>query len=118
MSDDASHSGQPSLVPPPLAADDLTRQLEGQLTDEASALETLTASLVRGEPVDDLFRSLHVAALRDERVEALGGAYDRLTREHRLRRMEREHQSALLVHAARFAAEVAGDEDAAIGYAE
>ena len=118
MSEDGSNSDRPSLAPPPLGPRELKSQLLGQLVDEVGVLESLLAALARGETTAEMFRSLHEAAVRDGRVEALGAAYERVQREHRLRRLGREHQAVFLLEAARFFADFAGDPAAAIGCAE
>lgn len=93
-------------MPPPLPADDLAEQLHGQLVDEVAVLEALILAISRGEPTESSFQALHDASTRDGRVEALAAAYERVRRESRLRRMEREHQAILLTQAATFYADV------------
>lgn len=108
----------PSAMPPPLPADDLAEQLHGRLVDELAVLEALISALQRGESTDSSFQALHDASIRDGRIQTLAAAYERVRRESRMRRLEREHQGTLLFHAARFHADVTGDRATAFACLE
>src|SRR5579859_3070438 len=105
-------------VRPPMRPDALLAQLKVKLEDETHILDSLVANLARGQPLPELWALLHEAAARDERVPELAFAYEHLAQDPKLKFLPSAVQTDILMHAARFFADVFSDLDGATGYLE
>ncbi len=99
-------------------AESVAALLAAPLEDEAKILDALVTALAAAEPTEELFARLHEAALTQERSANLSFAYERIARDNRLKLLSKRRQAEFLLHASTFFAEVLGDVEAAIGYAE
>jgi len=63
-----------------MSEDELIEQLNVRLEQVDAVLETLAATLAKGESPGDLFARLHQAAVRDGRLADLAFAYEQATR--------------------------------------
>src|SRR5258705_8902436 len=105
-------------VRPPTRPDAIAAALKVKLHEERHLLDSLAASLARGQPLTELWAELHQAAARDERVPDLAFAYERLTQDPKLKFLPSAVQAEILMHAATFFADVFADLDGASGYLE
>jgi len=103
-------------VRPTNRPDAIAAALQNKLEGEAQVLESLVANLSRGHPLPELWALLHEAAVRDGRVPALAFAYERLTQDPKFKFLPSSVQSEILMHAAKFFANVFGDLPASTGY--
>ena len=103
---------------PSLRVDALASALEIKLENEPVVLDLLVTALARGQTNDPLWAQLHVAAQRDDRLAELAFAYERLSRDKKLKSLTPAAQAAVLGHAGVFFADVFGDADGAEGYLE
>ncbi len=101
-----------------LRIDTLATALQQKLENEAAVLDLLVSALARGQTHDAMWEQLHDAALRDDRVAELAFAYERFSKDKKLRSMNPGAQTAFLLHAGSFFAEVFGDVDGAEPYLE
>ena len=90
--------------------------LQVKLDDEVYLLESLLASLGRGQSLPERWTLLHEAAARDERIPELAFAYERLIQDKKLKFFSTSMQCEILMHAATFLADAFGDVDGATGY--
>lgn len=109
---------RPSLRPAPAKADLIWSLLSEPLEDEPRVLDALVAGMVTGDTTPQMFERLHDLALRSERIVELGFAYERLSREPRVKMLPKQKQAELFVYAATFFDSVFGDPDGAVSYAE
>src|SRR3954447_6292933 len=107
-----------STVRPPARAEAIVTTLQVKLDDEVYLLESLVASLGRGQSLPEVWTLLHEAAARDERIPELAFAYERLIQDKKLKFFSTSMQCEILMHAATFLADVFGDVDGATGYLE
>jgi tetratricopeptide (TPR) repeat protein len=103
---------------PSLRLDTLATVFEQKLENEAGILDLLVSALARGQAQDAHWTRLHEAAQRDERLAELAFAYERLSRDKKLKSLTAAAQAAVLGHAGTFFADVFGDADGAEGYLE
>src|SRR5260221_4283463 len=103
---------------PPARPDAVAAALQVKLEDERHILDSLVASLTRGRPAPELWPQSPQAAARDERIPELAFAYERLTRDPKLKFFSSGVQSEVLMDAASFLADVFGDLVGATGYLE
>jgi tetratricopeptide (TPR) repeat protein len=101
-----------------LRVDNLASALEQKLDNEAGILDLLVAALARGQANDALWAQLHASAQRDDRLAELAFAYERLSRDKKLKSLPAPAQATVLGHAGVFFADVFGDSDGAEGYLE
>ena len=106
----------PKTVRASLRIDTLTSALQHKLENEGAVLDLLISALARGQTNEALWEQLHDAALRDDRVAELGFAYERFSKDKKLRSLNPVAQTAFLLHAGSFFAEVFGDIDGAEPY--
>ena len=106
--------------PKPLRAslriDTLTAALQQKLENEVAVLDLLVSALARGQTNDAMWEQLHDAALRDDRLAEVAFAYEKLSKDKKLRSLNPGAQTTFLLHAASFFAEVFGDIDGAEPY--
>ncbi len=98
---------------PPLRLEQLAVYLDDQLEHEQQALDLLIVAQARGQAHPELWDKLHAAALRDDRLVELAGAYERLSQDRRVKIMPAHHQAQVFMHASRFFLRALGDIDAA-----
>lgn len=103
---------------PSLRVDALASALEVKLENEPAVLDLLLTALARGQANDALWAQLHAAAQRDDRLAELAFAYERLSRDKKLKNLTPAAQATVLGHAGVFFADVFGDADGAEGYLE
>jgi lipopolysaccharide biosynthesis regulator YciM len=103
---------------PSLRLDTLASALEQKLDNEAAILELLVSALARGQTTEPHWAELHAAAQRDDRLAELAFAYERLSRDKKLKSLTAPQQASVLAHAGTFFADVFGDADGAEGYLE
>ncbi|MEO5730660.1 MAG: hypothetical protein ABI134_28115, partial [Byssovorax sp.] len=108
----------PKTVRASLRIDTLTSALQHKLENEGAVLDLLISALARGQTNEALWEQLHDAALRDDRVAELGFAYERFSKDKKLRSLNPGAQTAFLLHAGSFFAEVFGDVEGAEPYLE
>jgi golgin subfamily B member 1 len=108
----------PKPVRASLRIDTLTSALQQKLEHEGAVLDLLVSALSRGQTNEALWEQLHDAALRDDRVTELGFAYERFSKDKKLKSLNPAAQTAFLLHAGSFFAEVFGDIDGAEPYLE
>ena len=108
----------PKPVRASLRIDTLTSALQQKLEHEGAVLDLLVSALSRGQTHEALWEQLHDAALRDDRVTELGFAYERFSKDKKLKSLNPAAQTAFLLHAGSFFAEVFGDIDGAEPYLE
>ena len=101
-----------------LRIDTLATALQQKLENEAAVLDLLVSALARGQTHEAMWEQLHDAALRDDRVAELAFAYERFSKDKKLRSLNPGAQTAFLMHAGSFFAEVFGDVDGAEPYLE
>ncbi|MEP7123997.1 MAG: tetratricopeptide repeat protein, partial [Byssovorax sp.] len=101
-----------------LRIDTLATALQQKLENEVAVLDLLVSALARGQTHDAMWEQLHDAALRDDRVAELAFAYERFSKDKKLRSLNPGAQTAFLLHAGSFFAEVFGDVDGAEPYLE
>ena len=101
---------------PSLRADHLSAALEQKLENEAGILDLLVSSLSRGQSQEENFEKLHQAAQRDDRLAELAFAYERLSKDKKLKALSPAAQATVLGQAGTFFADVFGDADGAEGY--
>jgi tetratricopeptide (TPR) repeat protein len=101
-----------------LRIDTLNSALEQKLDNEAAILDLLVSALARGQQNEPLWDQLHAAAQRDDRLAELAFAYERLSRDKKLKSLTPAQQAAVLGHAGAFFADTFGDADGAEGYLE
>src|SRR5262245_28858035 len=118
MGDDVVKDARLGLPPVALGADELMQQLRQGPVDATAALESLVTSLARGEAPAESFALLHEAAARDGQIRDLSAAYERIANETRFKLLDRDRRAAFLLQAARFAADVPRDWDAALAHLE
>jgi Tfp pilus assembly protein PilF len=99
-----------------LRMDTLATALQQKLENEAAILDLLVSALARGQSNEAMWEQLHDAALRDDRVAELAFAYDKFSKDKRLRSLNPGAQTVFLLHAGSFFAEVFGDIDGAEPY--
>ena len=102
----------------PLRVDTLASVLEQKMEDEAGVLDLLVSALARGQANEPLWAQLHAAVQRDDRLAELAFAYERLSRDKKLKSMTAAAQATVLGYAGAFFADVFGDPDGAEGYLE
>ena len=103
---------------PSLRLDVLASVLEQKLDNEAAILDLLVSALGRGQGNEALWEQLHAAAQRDDRLAELAFAYERLSRDKKLKSLTAAQQATVLGHAGAFFSDVFGDPDGAEGYLE
>jgi tetratricopeptide (TPR) repeat protein len=103
---------------PSLRLDTLASALEQKLDNEPAILDLLVSALARGQTNEAHWDQLHAAAQRDDRLAELAFAYERLSRDKKLKSLTAAQQAAVLAHAGAFFADVFGDTDGAEGYLE
>ena len=96
----------------------LREKLATSLSDEVELLERLALELGKGNPHEDLWTMLSLAAERDDRTAELAFAFERLCQPKGLRALSPAMQAHVLVRAARFFGDVFGDSDGATAYLE
>jgi tetratricopeptide (TPR) repeat protein len=101
-----------------LRIDTLATALQQKLENEVGVLDLLVSALARGQTHEAMWEQLHDAALRDDRVAELAFAYERFSKDKKLRSLNPAAQTAFLLHAGSFFAEVFGDVDGAEPYLE
>jgi tetratricopeptide (TPR) repeat protein len=101
-----------------LRIDTLATALQQKLENEVAVLDLLVSALARGQTHEAMWEQLHDAALRDDRVAELAFAYERFSKDKKLRSLNPAAQTAFLLHAGSFFAEVFGDVDGAEPYLE
>jgi tetratricopeptide (TPR) repeat protein len=101
-----------------LRIDTLATALQQKLENEVGVLDLLVSALARGQSHEAMWEQLHDAALRDDRVAELAFAYERFSKDKKLRSLNPGAQTAFLMHAGSFFAEVFGDVDGAEPYLE
>ena len=101
-----------------LRIDTLATALQQKLENEVAVLDLLVSALARGQTLEATWEQLHDAALRDDRVAELAFAYERFSKDKKLRSLNPGAQTAFLLHAGSFFAEVFGDVDGAEPYLE
>ena len=101
-----------------LRIDTLATALQQKLENEVGVLDLLVSALARGQTHEAMWEQLHDAALRDDRVAELAFAYERFSKDKKLRSLNPGAQTAFLLHAGSFFAEVFGDVDGAEPYLE
>jgi len=99
-----------------LRIDTLTAALQQKLENEAAILDLLVSALARGQTNEGMWEQLHDAALRDDRLAELAFAYEKLSKDKKLRSLNPGAQTVFLLHAGSFFAEVFGDVDGAEPY--
>ncbi len=108
----------PNPLRPSLRFDTLTSALHEKLENEVAILDVLVSALSRGQAAEPLWEQLHEAALRDDRLAELAFAYEKLSRDKRLRSLSPALEARFLCHAGTFFADIFGDADGAQGYLE
>jgi tetratricopeptide (TPR) repeat protein len=101
-----------------LRIDTLATALQQKLENEVGVLDLLVSALARGQTHEAMWEQLHDAALRDDRVAELAFAYERFSKDKKLRSLNPGAQTVFLLHAGSFFAEVFGDVDGAEPYLE
>ena len=74
--------------------------------------------MAKGQSHPDLFRLLHEAALRDDKLAEVAFAYEHVASDKRVKLLPTAQQAELFVHAAVFFGDFFGDSDGAVGHAE
>ncbi|MEO7329636.1 MAG: hypothetical protein ABI193_13740, partial [Minicystis sp.] len=103
---------------PSLRLDTLASALHEKLENEVAILDVLVSALSRGQAAEPIWDQLHAAALRDDRLAEMAFAYEKLSRDKRLRTLSPALEARFLCHAGTFFAEIFGDVDGAQGYLE
>src|SRR5262249_11248459 len=103
---------------PSVRLDALGSALDQKLQNEAGVLDLLVSAHARGQAIDALWDKLHAAAQRDDRLSELAFAYERLSRDKRIKSLPPASQAHLLARAGHFFADVFGDPGGAEGYLE
>lgn len=101
-----------------LRIDDVDSILESRLEDPQAVLEVLVTQTAKGQPYPALWDKLHAAASRDDTVAELAFAYEHLSQDRRIKLLTSDQQAEVFLNATRFFADVFGDPDGAVGYAE
>ncbi len=101
-----------------LRPEELIVELEQFLEHPDAALESLVASLAKGNAQSELWDALHRAAQRDRREPDLAFAYEQVTHERRARLLSHDAQIELFDRAATFFGVVFRDLDTGIAHAE
>jgi tetratricopeptide (TPR) repeat protein len=96
----------------------LEATLDAPLAEPGAVLDVLLAALAKGQHREDLWRRLHDAAARDEKLAELAFAYEHLVSDKRLKVLSAANQAEVYLHAAEFFVEQFSDRDGAIHYAE
>ncbi len=91
---------------------------EAKLQDEEHLLDQMLAAMPRGALPPDAWEKLHAAAQRDDRLSELAFAFESVSQGKRLKVMQPSAAAEFLFQAARYLADVFGDELGAIAYLE
>lgn len=86
--------------------------------DEVKVLDALVSALPSGEATPELFEKLHAAAAAEERAANLGFAYERLSRDARVKLLAKPKQAEFFLAAASFFGETFGDVEAAAAFGD
>ena len=79
-----------------LRLDTLASALEQKLDNEAAILDLLVSALSRGQATEAHWEQLHAAAQRDDRLAELAFAYERLSRDKKLKSLTPAQQATVL----------------------
>jgi golgin subfamily B member 1 len=101
-----------------LRIEELDALLESRVDNPQAVLELLVTQAAKGQPYPELWQKLHDAATRDDTLAELAFAYEHLSQDRRIKLLTADHQAEVFLHATRFFADVFGDPDGAVAYAE
>jgi tetratricopeptide (TPR) repeat protein len=89
-----------------------------KLEDEERLLDAMVAAMARGSLPDGTWERLHVAAQRDDRLSELAFAFESVSQGKRLKLLPPAAGAEFLYQAARYFADVFGDEPGALAFLE
>jgi tetratricopeptide (TPR) repeat protein len=92
--------------------------LEQRLDNPTEILEMLVSALAKGEQPGEVWERLHEAARRHDRLADLAFSYEHVVSDKRIKLLPPEQQAFVFLQAAQFCADLFGDSDGAIKYAE
>lgn len=101
-----------------LRIEELDEILDSNPDNLQSVLDTLVNAAAKGQQYPALFEKLHSVATTQDKLADLAFAYENLSQDRRAKLLAPEHQAAIFLHAASFFADVFGDPDGAVSYAE
>src|SRR5688500_14179056 len=97
---------------------ELAQAMEERLDDPGEVLEMLVNSAAKGENAEDTWAGLHRAAQRHGKMQELAHYYEQVTHDKRVKLLAPEQQTYIFLKAAEFFADVHGDQEVAISFAE
>ncbi len=92
--------------------------LDSEIESPQAILETLVNAAAKGQHFPALFEKLHAVTGAQDKVADLAFAYESLAQDRRMKLLSPELQAAVFLHATAFFADVFGDPDGAVVYAE
>jgi tetratricopeptide (TPR) repeat protein len=101
-----------------LRVEDLDTVLDHELENAQAVLDTLVNALAKNNHLPALFEKLHAVAAAQDRLADLAFAYENMVQDRRVKLLSPENQAHVFVHAVEFFADVFGDPDGAVAYAE
>ncbi len=101
-----------------LRVERLKAQLSQKLENAAAAIDALIAEAGDGDPQTELWEQLHACAYRSGAQAALSDAYNRSVVGPRMKRLSRQQQADVLMHAADWFQGIMGDTATADSYLE
>ncbi|MCC6903351.1 MAG: tetratricopeptide repeat protein [Polyangiaceae bacterium] len=101
-----------------LRVEELDEYLGGPLESPQAVLDALVSAAAKGQLFPALFDKLHAVATEQDKLADLAFAYESLTQDRRVKLLSAEAQAAVFLAATQFFADVFGDPDGAVAYAE
>lgn len=101
-----------------LRIEELDELLDGPLENPQAVLDTLVNAAAKGQVFPALFEKLHAVASAQDKVADLAFAYESLAQDRRVKLLGPEAQAAVFLQATHFFADIFGDPDGAVSYAE
>ena len=93
----------------PLRTDTLAAYIEQKLDREQAVLDLLVGAEIKGQADAAVWALLHEAAKRDGRQNELAAAYDKLTKDKKIKTLTPASQAEVFTNAGAFFADVTGD---------
>ena len=97
---------------------EIAQAMEERLDDPGEVLEMLVNSAAKGENAEEVWAALHRAAQQHDKTQELALHYEQVTHDKRVKLLAPEQQAFIFLKAAEFFADVHGDLEVAISFAE
>ncbi len=101
-----------------LRVEELDDYLSGSIESPQAVLDSLVNAAAKGQIFPTLFEKLHAVASEQDKLADLAFAYESLAQDRRVKLLSAEAQTAVFLAATQFFADVFGDPDGAVAYAE